>query len=73
VLWSLQTMPNRSTGFTPFFMVYRVKVVLPTNLQYRSPSVRAYQPGMAKEARKDVIYLLEESRDTVVIRSAKYK
>jgi hypothetical protein len=54
-------------------MVYRVKVVLPTNLQYRSPSVRAYQPGMAKEARKDVIYLLEESRDTVVIRSAKYK
>jgi hypothetical protein len=32
VLWSLQTMPNRSTGFTPFFMVYRAKAVLPTNL-----------------------------------------
>jgi hypothetical protein len=30
VLWSLQMMPNRSTNFTPFFMVYRVEVVLPT-------------------------------------------
>jgi hypothetical protein len=32
VLWSLQTMPNRSTGFTPFFMVYGAEAVLPTDL-----------------------------------------
>jgi hypothetical protein len=32
VLWSLQTTPNRSTNFTPFFMVYSSEVVLPSEL-----------------------------------------
>jgi hypothetical protein len=45
--------------------------VLPTDLQYESPRVRAYQLDIAKEARKDAIDLLEESRDTAVIRSAR--
>jgi hypothetical protein len=30
VLWSLRTTPNRSVGFTPFFLVYRAEAVLPT-------------------------------------------
>ena len=29
VLWGLQTTPNRTTGYTPFFMVYDAEVVLP--------------------------------------------
>ena len=29
VLWGLQTTPNHSTGYTPFFMVYGAEVVLP--------------------------------------------
>jgi hypothetical protein len=72
VLWSLRTSPNRSTVFTSFFMVYGAEVVLPTDLQYGSPRVRAYQPDVVEEARKDTIDLLEESRDTTVIRSAGY-
>src|ERR1041385_236593 len=28
VLWSLRTTPNRSTGFTPFFLVYGVEAIL---------------------------------------------
>jgi hypothetical protein len=62
-------MPNRSTNFTLFFMVYGVKVVLPTDLQYGSCRVRSYQPDMTEEDRRDAINLLEESRDTAVIRS----
>jgi hypothetical protein len=34
VLWSLWMTLNRSTGFTPFFMVYGAEAVLPTDLQY---------------------------------------
>jgi hypothetical protein len=30
-------MPNRSTNFTPFFMVYMVEVVLPIKLQHGPP------------------------------------
>ena len=29
VLWGLQTTPNRTTGYTPFFMVYGAEAVLP--------------------------------------------
>ncbi|XP_014660449.1 uncharacterized protein LOC106804246 [Setaria italica] len=43
MLWSLRTTPNRSTGFTPFFMTYGAKVVPPTELDYGSPKVHAYQ------------------------------
>ena len=37
VLWSIRTTPNRSTGFTPFFMVYGAKAVLPSDLLHDSP------------------------------------
>jgi hypothetical protein len=62
-------MPNRSTNFMP----NGAEAVLPTYLQYGSPRVRAYQPDTTEEAQKDVIDLLEESRDTIIIRSAGYQ
>ena len=32
VLWSLRTTPNRSTQYTPFFMVYEAEAVMPSDL-----------------------------------------
>jgi hypothetical protein len=61
VLWSMWTMPNRSTNFTPFFMVYG------------SPRVCAYQPDAIEEARKDAVDLLEESRDATITRIARHQ
>jgi hypothetical protein len=46
---------NRSKSFTPFFMVYGVEVVLPTDLQYGSSRFRTYQPNVTEEAQKDTI------------------
>jgi hypothetical protein len=37
VLWSLRTTPNRSTGFTPFFLVYGAKAIIPTDVEFDSP------------------------------------
>jgi hypothetical protein len=54
-------------------MVYGAEVVLPVDLQYRSPRIQTYQPDAVEEARKDTIDLLEESRDTANIRSAGYQ
>jgi hypothetical protein len=73
VLWSLQTMPNWSTSFTLFFMVYGVEIMLPIYLQYGSPRVKAYQLDVVEEAQKDVVHLLEESRDIAITRSAGYQ
>ena len=42
VLWSLRTSSSRATGYTPFFMVYGSEAILPTNLDYRAPRVKAY-------------------------------
>jgi transposase InsO family protein len=39
VLWSLRTTPNRSTGYTPFFLVYGAEVVLPTDVIHNAPRV----------------------------------
>jgi hypothetical protein len=53
-------------------MVYGADAVLPTKLQYGSPRVRAYQPGVAEEGRKDAIDLLEKTWDIAITRSARY-
>jgi hypothetical protein len=61
VLWSLRTTPNRSIGFTPFFLVYGVEVVLPTDIEFDAPRVVQYTEKQAKEAQEDGIDLLEEA------------
>src|SRR3954447_14318431 len=37
VLWSLRRTLNRSTCYTPFFLVYGVEAVLPTDIEHDSP------------------------------------
>ena len=60
VLWSLRTTPNKSTGFTPFFLVYGVEAVIPTDIEFDSPRVTMYTEEEAEEARQDGVDLLEE-------------
>jgi hypothetical protein len=50
VLWSMRTSPNRSTAFTPFFMVYGAEVMLPTDLDYGAPRVQAYDEERSEES-----------------------
>jgi transposase InsO family protein len=42
VVWSLRTTPSRATGFAPFFLLYGVEAILPTDLEYGSPRTKAY-------------------------------
>jgi len=43
VIWSLRTIPSQATGFSPFFLVYGTEAILPTDLEYGSPRLKAYQ------------------------------
>ena len=61
MIWSLRTTPNRSTGYTPFFLVYGAKAVLPTDLLHDTPRVVQYTEAEAKQAREDDVDLLEEA------------
>ena len=73
VLWSLRTTPNRSTGFTPFFLVYGAEAILPTDLEHDAPRIALYTEADAKEAREDSVDLLEEARELTLSRSAIYQ
>ena len=50
MLWILRTTPNRSTGFTPFFLAYGAEVVLPSDLDHGTPRVKAFDQDRATEA-----------------------
>ena len=73
ILWSLRTTPNRSTGFTPFFLAYGAEAMLPSDLNHGAPRVIAFDRDRATEAKQDAVDLLEEAHETTVIRSARYQ
>jgi hypothetical protein len=73
VLWSLETIPNCSTGYTPFFLVYGAKAVLPTDVMYDAPRIFMYTEEEAKEAREDDVDLLEEAIEQALYISAIYQ
>ena len=55
MLWSLRTTPSRATGYTPFFMVHCSKAVLPTDLDYGAPRIRAYDEQGAEASQQDAM------------------
>jgi hypothetical protein len=73
VLWSLRTTPNRSTGYTLFFLVYGAEAVLPTDVIHDAPRVVLYTEEEPKEAREDDVDLLEEAREITLSRTAVYQ
>lgn len=62
--------PNQSMGFTPFFLTYGSEAVLPSDLDYGAPRVKAFDLDRTAEAQQDVVDLLEEARETTLLRSA---
>ena len=73
VLWSLRTTPSRATECTPFFMVHGSEAVLPTDIDYGSPRVRAYTEEGNQVALEDAIDQLDEARDVALLHSAEYQ
>jgi hypothetical protein len=67
VLWSLRTTTSRATGFTPFFMVHGSEAVLPTDIDYGSPRVRACTKEGNQVALEDAIDQLDEAHDVALL------
>ncbi|KAK1648151.1 hypothetical protein QYE76_065956 [Lolium multiflorum] len=63
----------KSTGFTPFFLVYGSEAVIPSDIIHDSPRVSAYNEETADEARQLSVDLIEEARNLADQRSAIYQ
>src|SRR3954471_8232937 len=72
-LWSIRTTPNRSTCYTPFFLVYGAEVVLPSDICHDSPRVAAYVETDNEKARQESLDILDEERELAAAKSAIYQ
>ena len=50
-----------------------LEAVLPTDLDYGAPRIRAYDEQEAEASHKDAMDQLDEARDVALLRSAKYQ
>ncbi len=73
ILWGLRTTANRTTGYTPFFMVYDAEAVLPCDIIHDSPRVRMYEEKEVELDRQDNLDALEKERDVAKARSTFYQ
>ena len=73
VLWSINTTPNRSTGYPPVFMVYGAEAVLPSDIRHGLPRVANYVEADNEQARQEALDMLDEQRDMALARSAVYQ
>ena len=54
-------------------MVYSAEAILPTDLDYGVPRVRAYNEQGAEAFHQDAMDQLDEARDIALLRLAKYQ
>jgi transposase InsO family protein len=73
VVWSLRTTPSQATGFSPFFLVYGVEAILPTDLEYGSPRTKTYGDQNNQTSREDSLDQLEEAQDIALLHSTRYQ
>jgi hypothetical protein len=70
MIWGLRTKVSSTTGFSPFFLVYRLEAVLPTDVAFEAPQIQFYEEGEAEQTRRIDLDNLEEQRLAAVMRLA---
>src|SRR3954468_13881108 len=65
-------LQNRSTRFSPFFMVHGADAVLPADVRSEAPRVVAYMEEASNEALEDEVDLKEEINNVAFARTDVY-
>jgi hypothetical protein len=71
-LWGLRTQPTKTTGQSPYFLVYGSEAILPADIMWDSPAVEQYDEGISEDNRRVDIDGLEEARCVALVQSARY-
>jgi len=67
-----RTTPSRTTGETPFFLVYGAEACLPPKILMGSPRVQFFDESVQEQQRREDVDLVDEHRWRAVIRNARY-
>ena len=72
LVWGLRTQASRSTGVSPYFLVYGSEAILPVDIAFRAPRVEHYDEEQATVVRTYDVDRAEEGHLITCIRIAKY-
>ena len=72
VVWGLRTQASRSTGVSPYFLVYGSEAILPADIAFRAPRVENYDEEQATAVQTEDIDRAEEERLITCVYTAKY-
>jgi hypothetical protein len=64
---------NQAYWETPFFLVYGAEAVLPTDVNFRSPRVLAFDELCQEDLIRDRLLQLEEAQCQAVLHAARYQ
>jgi hypothetical protein len=73
VIWGLRTHVSSTTGFSPFFLVYRSEVVLPIDVAFGAPRIQFYEEGEVEQTRRIDLDSLKEQRLAAVMRQDRHE
>ena len=73
VLWAYRTTPRRSTGETPFSLMYGAEVVIPAEVNMCSTRISGFNPIQNELMMVEHLDLLEKYREAAVIQLAEYQ
>ena len=72
MVWGLRTQASRSTGVSPYFLVYGSKAILLADIAFRAPRVEHYNEEQATVVQTEDIDRAKEECLITCIRTAKY-
>jgi hypothetical protein len=72
VIWGLMTQVSSAMGFSPFFLVYGSKAILPTDVTFGATRIQFYGEGEAEQTRRVDLDSLEEQRMAADMRQARH-
>ena len=73
ILWTYRTTPRKSTGETPFSMIYGAKAVIPLETGFPTMRTNSFNPSENNEHLKKNLDLIEEKRENAMVQLAYYQ